>query len=106
MSQLLIGRSAIVFRPPLARAPAPATMYRALGVVATYATVHGAPLAAFPATVQVVWEETTLPSRARAVISLPRLTLPCGLMMVRSPAESPFKFESIPLCTVAYWGDS
>src|SRR5215471_18915299 len=93
MSQLLICRSAIVLRPPLASAPSPATMYRALGFTAAYATVQEAPVAAFPFTAHVVAEETTLPSRAKAVTSLPVLASPFGLTIVRSPAESPFRLE-------------
>ena len=54
-------------------------MYRALGFTATYATVHGAPVVVAPFTVQVVSEETTLPSRARAVTSLPVLASLFGL---------------------------
>ena len=77
-------------------------MYRALGFTATYATVQLAPIVGTPLTEQAVLELTTLPSRASAMTSLPTLAAPWGLMIARSPAESPFRFESIPLCTVAY----
>src|SRR5215472_7902738 len=99
MSQLLIGRSAIVFRPPLASAPGPAMMYRAFGFTARYATVHGAPVFGEPPTVQDVFEFTVLPLRANAITSLPTFACPSGFTIARSPAESPFRFESIPLCT-------
>src|SRR5260370_20028440 len=89
-SQLLMGRVAIVWRPLLASAPKPATMYWALGFLATYATILPLPAA------------TTCPAALRAFTALPVFGGPLGFTMARSPAGSPLRLASILLCTVAY----
>src|SRR5512133_1675644 len=98
-SQLLIGFIWSVLRPVLARAPSPATMYCALGLLARYPTMYGlgsksglgSPLQRFPEGKLLLH---------RAVTPLPVPATPPALKMARSPALSPFKLESTPLWTV------
>src|SRR5215467_12150082 len=82
ISKLLIPGICNVFRPVVGNAPLPAWMYIALGLLARYATICPAEF-------------------VRAVTPEPRLGFPEGLVIVRSPAVSPLRFESTALCAVA-----
>src|SRR6266404_4460393 len=102
-SQLLMRWVGSVFLPELAKAPNPALMYWALGLLARYPTMNGV-----VSTVAVPAQGTPAgnPALQRGVTVLPVPGMPAGLKITRSPAVSPFKLESVPLWTVASSGDS
>src|SRR5229473_2742861 len=108
-SRLLMGLVDSVFLPVLAKAPFPAVMYSAVGLLARYATIKGVE-SKFPGPGAPFLELKSLSPHVaklgsvllqRGLTPEPVPGTPAGLRMARSPAESPFRLASMPLCTSA-----